>query len=230
MLRLLMMCHNCGSPVFLAMTRYCLHGDTSKCVIGPPGTVMQRIWDGRGTGNQPVSGTSWKMFQIYSGILEISLFNLPTELCSHRTKQSPIVPWFREESSRPRKSTPFATMILTEGDLNNSLAVLIVELKKFDGIFSLIIENRLNLRNKILSPQQLKLSRSGDKMTRQVVSWLNKKIESGWGKRLKSIKNHLRSYEKKKGSKRASASGKTFVPSVIVLLLCLRLCAKLEQR
>lgn len=61
-------------------------------------------------------------------------------------------------------------MILTEGDLNNSLAVLIVELKKFDGIFSLIIENRLNLRNKILSPQQLKLSRSGDKMTRQVVS------------------------------------------------------------
>lgn len=60
MMRLLMMCHNCGSPDFLAIIRYCLHGDTSKCVIGPPGTVMHRICDGRGTGSQPVSGTNCK--------------------------------------------------------------------------------------------------------------------------------------------------------------------------
>lgn len=54
------MCHNWGSPAFLAMIRYCLHGDTSKCVMGPPGTVMHRIWDGSGTGNHPVSGTNCK--------------------------------------------------------------------------------------------------------------------------------------------------------------------------
>lgn len=63
-IRLLMMCHSCGSPVFLAMIKCCLHGETSKWVIGPPGTVMQRIWDGSGTGNQPVSGTSCEMFWI----------------------------------------------------------------------------------------------------------------------------------------------------------------------
>lgn len=55
---LLMMCHSCGSPVFFASTRYCLHGDTSNWVIAPPGTVMHRICDGSGTGNQPVSGTN----------------------------------------------------------------------------------------------------------------------------------------------------------------------------
>lgn len=63
-IRLLMMCHNWGSPVFLAMIKCCLHGETSKWVIGPPGTVMQRICDGSGTGNQPVSGTSCEMFWI----------------------------------------------------------------------------------------------------------------------------------------------------------------------
>lgn len=72
MIRLLMMCHSWGSPVFLAMMRCCLHGDTSKCVIGPPGTVMQRICDGRGTGNQPVKGTSCKCFEYFCYNLQLS--------------------------------------------------------------------------------------------------------------------------------------------------------------
>lgn len=58
MYRFPMMCHNSGSPVFLAMIKCCLQGETSKCVIRPPGTVMQRICDGRGTGSQPVKGTN----------------------------------------------------------------------------------------------------------------------------------------------------------------------------
>jgi hypothetical protein len=42
----------------LPRMRYCLHGDTSNWLICPPGTVMQRICDGSGTGSQPVSGTN----------------------------------------------------------------------------------------------------------------------------------------------------------------------------
>ncbi len=52
------MCHNWGSPVFLANIKYCLQGETSNIVIGPPETVIHRIWDGSGTGSQPVKGTN----------------------------------------------------------------------------------------------------------------------------------------------------------------------------
>lgn len=53
-----MICHNWGSPVFFAIIKYCLHGETSSNEIGNPGTIMQRICDGNGTESHPVNGTS----------------------------------------------------------------------------------------------------------------------------------------------------------------------------
>lgn len=56
---LLIICHNCGSPTFGAITKCCLSGETSNVLITPvPVTVIQRICDGRGTGSQPVNGTN----------------------------------------------------------------------------------------------------------------------------------------------------------------------------
>lgn len=81
MYRFPMMCHNSGSPVFRAMIKCCLQGETSKCVMRPPGTVMQRICDGSGTGSQPVSGTSCqKSFAILAKNFQRKNFTLKKSL------------------------------------------------------------------------------------------------------------------------------------------------------
>lgn len=54
-----MICQSCASPTFGDITKCCLEGATVMDRMGPvPVTVIVRICDGRGTGSQPVSGTS----------------------------------------------------------------------------------------------------------------------------------------------------------------------------
>lgn len=56
---LLIICHNCASPVFGDITKCCLDGANSMHRMGPgPDTVIVRICDGSGTGNHPVNGTN----------------------------------------------------------------------------------------------------------------------------------------------------------------------------
>lgn len=56
---LLIICHNCASPVLGAIIKCCLDGAISIQRIGPgPETVIVLICDGSGTGNHPVNGTN----------------------------------------------------------------------------------------------------------------------------------------------------------------------------
>ena len=78
---LLIMCHNWGSPVFGESIRCCLQCDTSRWAIGPPGTVIQRICDGNGTGNQPVSGTrSGTVYPSHQAVADCTV--IPNRECS----------------------------------------------------------------------------------------------------------------------------------------------------
>lgn len=56
---LLIICHSCASPTCGEIIKCCFDGAITMERITPvPVTVIVRIWDGNGTGNHPVSGTS----------------------------------------------------------------------------------------------------------------------------------------------------------------------------
>lgn len=56
---LLIMCHSCASPTCGAIIKCCFDGAiTSERITPVPVTVIVRICDGNGTGNQPVNGTN----------------------------------------------------------------------------------------------------------------------------------------------------------------------------
>lgn len=56
---LLIICHNCASPIVGEMIKCCFDGAKQIDRIGPvPETVIVRICEGNGTGNQPVNGTN----------------------------------------------------------------------------------------------------------------------------------------------------------------------------